>query len=264
MGHPIQPCLRNDRSGIVHRAIDGVPACPARTRTGAYTATDAPVTCKHCLKASAEPQADIIALSDAQLDGIACVRCGDTGAPMVPAGHAERGQLFECTRHREPAAPVEAPSPRELSDSELMVGYYAGYLSAVTILRDVIAEIGLNPDEWALDARQGLTSDEHDEIAHAARLVLWRRRGVKVPADPMSEAAMSAGVLLGVELAERYGVVEARRRATRGADGLTRLQTEKTVRFVRGLVRPSYVEDPEGSPCGDLRCGICYITAVAA
>ncbi|MEV4180151.1 hypothetical protein AB0J28_01730, partial [Streptosporangium canum] len=41
-------------------------------------------------------------LTDAQLDGIACVRCGATNPPMVPTGHGPRGQMFACS----PACPT--------------------------------------------------------------------------------------------------------------------------------------------------------------
>lgn len=42
---------------------------------------------------------DIIRLTADQLDGIACIRCAATDAPMTPAGTGEHGQLFECTSH---------------------------------------------------------------------------------------------------------------------------------------------------------------------
>ncbi|MFD8558219.1 hypothetical protein ACFV1N_13140 [Streptosporangium canum] len=32
-----------------------------------------------------------------QLDGVACIRCGRTDTPMVPAGSGPRGQLFTCS-----------------------------------------------------------------------------------------------------------------------------------------------------------------------
>ncbi|MFF0249647.1 DUF6907 domain-containing protein [Streptosporangium sandarakinum] len=55
--------LRTRTSGVVHSAVNGLPACPARSRTtslaGAYAETRQPVTCKNCLKlvdaAPAEP-----------------------------------------------------------------------------------------------------------------------------------------------------------------------------------------------------------------
>lgn len=38
-------------------------------------------------------------LTDAQLDGIACVVCNDEHAPMVPVSIGPRGQLFACVTH---------------------------------------------------------------------------------------------------------------------------------------------------------------------
>lgn len=35
-------------------------------------------------------------LTDAQLDGLACVVCGSFDRPMVPVGVGPRGQLFAC------------------------------------------------------------------------------------------------------------------------------------------------------------------------
>ncbi|MFF4779383.1 hypothetical protein ACFY05_41870 [Microtetraspora fusca] len=53
-------------------------------------------------------------LTPAQRDGLACIRCGDETAPMVPVGHVDGVQVFECTTHSAedlPAA-VPLPSPR--------------------------------------------------------------------------------------------------------------------------------------------------------
>lgn len=37
-------------------------------------------------------------LSEAQIDGRACIRCGAENGPMVPAGYLESVQVFECER----------------------------------------------------------------------------------------------------------------------------------------------------------------------
>lgn len=262
MHHPSQLNLANNTSGIVHRAIDGTPGCQTRThRPGNYTATNQAVTCKHCLKKTA-PAVEVAPtrLSDDQLDGIACIRCHATATPMVPAGTGERGQLFECAAHVRPPA-----DPPHLPDSEILTGFHAGFLSAVTILRDVIAELGLDPDDWAATIGKNFAAEEQREIVHTVKLILWRRRGVQVPKDPMGQAMMSAGILLGVELSETVGVPEAKRRVVRNAmDGLTRQHVEKTMRFIRDLTAPRYVADPEGTPCGNLGCSLCYVVGVSA
>ncbi|MEU3168940.1 hypothetical protein [Streptosporangium sp. NPDC006930] len=108
-------------TGIVHAAHDGRPDCPTRFRPSkhGYTATSDPVTCAHCLRnptqapaaveAVEPPAADVATLTEAQLDGVACIRCASTTTPMVPAGIGERGQLFNCTNHpAEEAAPAQA------------------------------------------------------------------------------------------------------------------------------------------------------------
>ena len=38
-------------------------------------------------------------LTDRQLDGLACVECGEEYAPMQPIAHGPRGQLFRCSTH---------------------------------------------------------------------------------------------------------------------------------------------------------------------
>ncbi len=97
--------LRTCTTGTVHATgADGTPLCPTRISPEAMETTTAAVTCKSCLKlgteaAPVQAPANIVALTDDQLDGVACVRCGGTGAPMVPAGFGERGQVFECTHH---------------------------------------------------------------------------------------------------------------------------------------------------------------------
>jgi hypothetical protein len=59
-----------------------------------------------CLEHSALHPFDVTGLSDRQLDGWACVRCGDEVAPMVPIGWGARGRLFECAAH---TAAVDLP-----------------------------------------------------------------------------------------------------------------------------------------------------------
>ncbi|MFD8564827.1 DUF6907 domain-containing protein [Streptosporangium canum] len=102
--------LRTRSTGTVHAATSqGEPLCPTRVTAAAMEPTSAPVDCRSCVKLqTVTPQADIIALTGDQLDGIACIRCHATDAPMVPAGVGERGQLFECTDH---TAPPAAPEP---------------------------------------------------------------------------------------------------------------------------------------------------------
>ncbi|MEV6980009.1 hypothetical protein AB0M95_01915 [Sphaerisporangium sp. NPDC051017] len=62
------------------------------------------------------PATDILTLNDDQLDGVACIRCGATDTTMVPAGHGERGQLFECSSH---AADVDP-------ETAFQIGFAAG------------------------------------------------------------------------------------------------------------------------------------------
>ncbi len=38
-------------------------------------------------------------LTDRQIDGYACIRCGDEPIRMIPVGFGPRGQLFECATH---------------------------------------------------------------------------------------------------------------------------------------------------------------------
>lgn len=267
MGHPIQPNLRNDRSGVVHAALAGYVVCQARTNAGAYTATDEAVSCRNCLKRPALPAApaaatqaaddiDATRLTRAQLDGEACIRCHAAESGMVRVGHGENGPLFQCV----------ACTCRSITDKEVKLCFLAGNISAVTILRDLIDEFGLDPDQRAWSAGELLTAEELDEISHTVKLIVWRRRGVKVPSDPMSLAAVSAGIVVGVELAEKIGVGVADL-VERGAGGLTPQETEQTLRFVRGLAESRYVENPdnaEGPPCGDRRCGLCYVVAPAS
>ena len=272
MGHPIQPNLRNDRSGIVHSALAGYVPCQTRTNPDAYTATDEPITCKNCIKQPvtradvaevlADPQAaddiDATRLTRAQLDGEACIRCHAFESGMVRVGHGENGPLFQCV----------ACTCRSITDKEIKIAFLAGNISTITILRDLFDEFGLDPDQRAWSAGELLTAEELDEVSHVVKLIVWRRRGVKVPSDPMSLAAVSAGIVVGVELAEKIGVgVGVADLVERGAGGLTPQETEQTLRFVRGLAESRYVENPdnaEGPPCGDLRCGLCYVVAPAS
>ncbi|ACZ84826.1 DUF6907 domain-containing protein [Streptosporangium roseum] len=103
--------LRTRSTGTVHVATaDGRSLCPARVAADGVEVVSAPVSCRSCLKLQpvkvverqelpAAPPADIIRLTGDQLDGVACIRCSATDAPMVPAGTGERGQLFECADH---------------------------------------------------------------------------------------------------------------------------------------------------------------------
>ncbi|WP_344819393.1 hypothetical protein [Microbacterium soli] len=43
--------------------------------------------------------AEVEDLTDKQLDGLACIRCGNHALPMIPAGFGPRGQLFKCAGH---------------------------------------------------------------------------------------------------------------------------------------------------------------------
>ncbi|MGW4424016.1 hypothetical protein [Streptosporangium sp. NPDC004631] len=263
--------LRNTRSGIVHAALAGYVICQTRTNAGAYTATDEPISCRNCLKQpvtragvaqvlAADPLAaddiDVTRLTRAQFDGEACIRCHASEPGMVRVGHGENGPLFQCL----------TCSLHSITDKEIKIAFLAGNISTITILRDLFDEFGLDPDRRAWSAKELLTAEELDEITHTVKLIVWRRRGVKVPGDPMSLAAMNAGILVGVEAAEKYGVAEAYRRVERGVGVLTPQETERTLRFVRGLAESRYIENPdnaEGPPCGDLRCGLCYVVAAA-
>jgi hypothetical protein len=54
--------------------------------------------------------------TDAQLDGFACIDCGEQGGAMVPAGEGPRGQLFRHRSHQYPAAvEVDAAEARRAS-----------------------------------------------------------------------------------------------------------------------------------------------------
>lgn len=44
--------------------------------------------------------ADLSALSDDQLDGVACIVCGNDSAPQIPVGIGPRGQIFACELHK--------------------------------------------------------------------------------------------------------------------------------------------------------------------
>lgn len=63
--------------------------------------------------------------TDAQLDGYACIDCGEQGDVMVPAGEGPRGQLFRHESHQNnrPAMPVRYLVL--LEDLERRVGQYA-------------------------------------------------------------------------------------------------------------------------------------------
>lgn len=50
-------------------------------------------------------------LTDAQLDGHACVVCGRFDGPMVPVADGPRGQLFACVEHAERARALLAEEP---------------------------------------------------------------------------------------------------------------------------------------------------------
>jgi hypothetical protein len=69
-----------------------VPAAPGRMETTAYQEVVPPMTIAPLVSAEA-------ALSDRQLDGMACIKCGkdfEPGSRSVPAGCGDRGQLFLC------------------------------------------------------------------------------------------------------------------------------------------------------------------------
>lgn len=66
------------------------PCSTARRRFDRYQQTPAPMT-------------------DRQLDGFACVVCGDESAPQVPVRFGPRGQLFKCSLHSD--THEEAPAP---------------------------------------------------------------------------------------------------------------------------------------------------------
>lgn len=53
------------------------------------------------------PTIDAASLTNAQFDGVACVRCHRTEEPMVRVGHEENGPLFQCAAHAAPEFSVE-------------------------------------------------------------------------------------------------------------------------------------------------------------
>ncbi|MEU4405052.1 hypothetical protein AB0F88_11035 [Streptosporangium sp. NPDC023963] len=162
--------LKTLSTGTVHAAIDGRPACPTRAKTAtAYSDTTDAVTCGHCLKlAPAEvAEVDIIALTDDQLDGIACIRCHRTDTPMIPAGTGERGQLFECIPHG------IADEPGPVSDHVLMVAMSCGMLLGL----EAVDQHGYGDAETVMRrmARKELSGFDIGEMARAFRGVLSRR-----------------------------------------------------------------------------------------
>jgi hypothetical protein len=50
--------------------------------------------------------------TDAQLDGYACIKCGERGGVMVPAGDGPRGQLFQHETCPSPDQRVSADNPQ--------------------------------------------------------------------------------------------------------------------------------------------------------
>ncbi|OUC96058.1 hypothetical protein [Streptosporangium minutum] len=222
---------------------------------------------------------DIIRPTDDQLDGIACIRCSATDAPMIPAGSGERGQLFECSTHtavpagreygvrgtvdtaegrqvrtytgrrldqataasmlkelqdaqqregitadavivsRDPGGAwtaIELPHSEDktvevladagaaLSDLEVRVCYVSGYLSAVTMLAEQMRTAGVDAPIWEEYRASLLNEDEREEIIHAVKMVIRRRRGEEIRENVAFELAMRAGMLCGVELATTF------------------------------------------------------------
>lgn len=149
---------------------------------------------------------DIIRLTPDQLDGIACIRCSATDAPMIPAGTGEYGQLFECSIHTaDETAEALAEVAARLTDLEVRVAYTSGYLSAVTMLTEQLEAAGVDTSTLEEYRASLLTVEEREEIAHAVKMVILRRRGETIREHVAFELAMRAGMLCGVELAMTFG-----------------------------------------------------------
>ncbi|GHE28736.1 hypothetical protein GCM10017673_34050 [Streptosporangium violaceochromogenes] len=148
MGDPTR--LRNNRSGIVHLAVNGDAGCQTRTNPAAYTPTTDPVTCRHCLKQTAATAA----LTRRAADEAAVVRdLADTRSA--------------------------------LADAEMRYSFHSGFLSALHSMRDVLAAAGTDPDVWVTAFHSSiLTAAERTELADAAGAMMRRRRLPATAAPP--------------------------------------------------------------------------------
>ena len=116
-----------------------------------------------CLEHSALHPFDVSTLSDRQLGGYGCVRCGAELNPMVPVGWTSRGQLFECAAH---TAAVDLPMcPSTDHDGALVPGIVRVFAPASS-LESEVDEIRCG---WCAE---GLLSKLHKDghIASSTRL----------------------------------------------------------------------------------------------
>ncbi|MEV4183111.1 hypothetical protein AB0J28_16935, partial [Streptosporangium canum] len=91
-----------------------------------------------------------------------------------------------------------------LSDLEVRVCYVSGYLSAVTMLAEQMRAAGVDAPIWEEYRASLLDDDEREEIIHAVKMVIRRRRGEEIRENVAFELAMRAGMLCGVELATTF------------------------------------------------------------
>ncbi|WP_344972794.1 DUF6907 domain-containing protein [Streptosporangium fragile] len=94
--------LRTRSSGVVHAAVNDLPACPARPRAtspaGAYTETQEPVSCKHCLKLTATEPAERVEV-EAPAQPAEAREYGVRGTVNTPEGVQVRVYAGESLEH---------------------------------------------------------------------------------------------------------------------------------------------------------------------
>jgi hypothetical protein len=186
-------------------------------------------------------------LTDAQLDGLACVVCGSFDRPMVPVGNGPRGQLFACVEH-EREAMRHVPRTTKAShfldrlDVDAMVaGYQAGHS-----LRQIGGVFGVNHNTVrhhvkaaGVPLRNGTRGTglprAENSVDLAALRAAWQTSGLTVAdvARAMNADEGQAARLLGTRATSNTKIVNGQHRRYRSLQ--QRCHYDTAVRLCRAL-----------------------------
>ncbi|MFF4672122.1 hypothetical protein ACFY1C_20030 [Streptomyces sp. NPDC001279] len=139
-------------------------------------------------------------LTPAQRDGTACIECGDDTAPMVPIGHVDGGQVFQCTSHADDAP--ETPAV-------LVVGRAASRADKTRLrkaARALTADLGVIA-----------TTAEHSDIDVNAFDALYDMGGPRGVGDYIASLLVGEAFLADVPVWERADVDAMRQERQGGA-----------------------------------------------
>jgi len=135
-------------------------------------------------------------------------RRADIQADAVIVSRAPGGEwrveLAELPDTADETVEALAEAGARLTDLEVRVAYTSGYLSAVTMLTEQLEAAEVDTSTLEEYRASLLTVEEREEIAHAVKMVILRRRGETIREHVAFELAMRAGMLCGVELAMTF------------------------------------------------------------